>query len=360
MIKKENIISFLVKLLLAFISSLAILLFAEISTRIYGKMKDIDFRLYMQELKNCDRLPKGILEPNSQVLATTSDFSVIYKTNSKGLRDKEYSYMKPKDKIRILAFGDSFTFGEGVGDGERFTDIPENYFSNLEIINFGVPGYGLDQELVYFVAEGLKYSPDYVIIFISVVDVNRYSTNIIRNGTVVLENVVTEKPISDSSTLFLRKDDTFFNTGSSFIIKNSYLFSFLNYQITLFRLKGKLEQFDRKMWEDIRKSPEIRKKLLENRNYAYYIRNRTEMLIRKFNEICKENDIKLIIIKIDDTRGLDYIAKLDSNISYYDLTDGLIAEGKKYSLYFKYDGHYNKKTHHYIGEKIIEILRNIL
>ena len=84
------------------------------------------------------------------------------------------------------------------------------------------------------------------------------------------------------------------------------------------------------------------------------------MIILKFNEICKENNIKLIIVKIDRERGLDYIAHLDNNILYYDLTDGLKQESKRYPLTFKYDGHYNKKTHDYIGRKVIEILQDIV
>lgn len=353
--KIDSIASFLVKLLLLIISSFIALFFAELSTRFYGKINGIDFRLYMQELKNSNRLPNGILEPNSQVLATTSDFSVIYKTNSKGLRDKEYSYIKPKNKIRILAFGDSYTFGEGVEYGKRFTDIPENHYSNLEIINFGSPGWGIDKELVLFAAEGLKYSPDYVIIFINLLDVNRYSTNILRNDVIVLEHVVSQKPVNDPSTLFLSKDDALFYRDSSPILKKSQFLNYLNYQITLIKLKRNLEKQDKEIWGKIAEGS-----VENNKNEAINIQKRVEMIILKFNEICKENNIKLIIIKIDSYGNLDYIAHLDSNILYYDLTDGLKQESKRYKLNFKYDGHYNKKTHNYIGRKVIEILQEIM
>ena len=130
---------------------------SEISMRITGKIMHIDFTLYMKELKNSNRLPEEMylhddlghrLRPNTQVLATTSDFSVIYKINSQGVRDKEYNFTKPKSTTRILAFGDSFTFGEGIPYGERFTDIAGKHFPNLEIINFGVPGYGFDNMLL--------------------------------------------------------------------------------------------------------------------------------------------------------------------------------------------------------------------
>ena len=80
------------KILLIFLSIVLTLSALEISFRVIGKLKGIDFRLYMQELKNPDRLPKGIfigtyndyiLRPDSQFLSTTSDFSVVYSINSK-------------------------------------------------------------------------------------------------------------------------------------------------------------------------------------------------------------------------------------------------------------------------------------
>ena len=363
--------SLLIKLLILVISTFITLLIAELITRVVGRINDIDFRLYMQELKNSNRLPEGLfipddrvhnkLRPNAQVLATTSDFSVVYKINSKGLRDKEYSYAKPKDKIRILAFGDSFTFGEGIEYGKRFADIPEEYYPNLEIINFGVPGFGIDQELIYFAAEGIKYSPDYVIIFISLLDINRYSTNIINNNTVVLEDAISKNPISNSSTLFLSKNDVMFKGNFNPILKKSYFLSFLDYKIALIRLKRNLEKQDKEIWDAIRSSGKVSNSTVENNKDEEDNRQkRAKMIICKFNELCKKNNIKLIIVKIDKTGNLDYMAHLDNNISYYDLTNDLKNERKKYSLSFKYDGHYNKKTHNYIGRKVIWILRDMM
>ncbi len=57
---------------------------------------------------------------------------------------------------------------------------------------------------------------------------------------------------------------------------------------------------------------------------------------------------------------MDFLKGIDNNIVYYDLTNDLINESKKYSLRFIYDGHYNKKTHSFIGQKTTEILKNII
>ena len=45
------------------------------------------------------------------------------RSNSKGWRDAERSYSRPEGKRRAVALGNSFTFGVGVDDGERYTDL---------------------------------------------------------------------------------------------------------------------------------------------------------------------------------------------------------------------------------------------
>lgn len=88
--------------------------------------------------------------------------------NSKGLRDREYPYEKPAGVKRILVLGDSYTWGYGVGNNERFTDFLAASLARddipCEVINTGVSGYGTDQEYLWFRSEGVKYQPDLVIL----------------------------------------------------------------------------------------------------------------------------------------------------------------------------------------------------
>src|SRR5690349_11815623 len=102
----------------------AALLLVETGFRIAGWQQGVDYRLYLKELKNSDRLPrvlfradpmtKAVLVPNTQALAVTSDFSVVYTINRHGLRDRDYADTPPPGVVRVLALGDSQTFGEGV------------------------------------------------------------------------------------------------------------------------------------------------------------------------------------------------------------------------------------------------------
>lgn len=89
--------------------------------------------------------------------------------NSKGLRDLEYSYEKPANTSRILVLGDSFAWGYGVGDDEIFSEVLEMRLAKQrqhawDVINGGVSGWGTDQEYLFLMNEGFKYSPDIVVL----------------------------------------------------------------------------------------------------------------------------------------------------------------------------------------------------
>jgi hypothetical protein len=89
----------------------------------------------------------------------------VLSSNSKGLRGpREYTYEKPAGVTRIVVLGDSFTFGEDVGDDETYSHRLEEMLPGVEVLNLGVHGYGHDQMLVYLREEGLKYRPDVVLL----------------------------------------------------------------------------------------------------------------------------------------------------------------------------------------------------
>jgi hypothetical protein len=63
-----------------------------------------------------------------------------------------------------VVLGDSFTFGEDVGDEETYSARLEALMPGAEVINLGVHGYGHDQMLVYLREEGIRYRPDVVLL----------------------------------------------------------------------------------------------------------------------------------------------------------------------------------------------------
>jgi lysophospholipase L1-like esterase len=102
------------------------------------------------------------------------EFEAPVTINSKGLRNPEISYEKPEGTYRILALGDSWTFGFRMNESDAYPRQMERILRDsaaqrgdtrrIEVINAGVVGYSTDQEAAYLKTEGWKYSPDLVLV----------------------------------------------------------------------------------------------------------------------------------------------------------------------------------------------------
>jgi hypothetical protein len=66
---------------------------------------------------------------------------------------------EPEARPRILFLGDSFVFGDGVEEAERFTDVLETLRPSWRIDNLGMVGYGPDLMLRALEVVGLKLKP---------------------------------------------------------------------------------------------------------------------------------------------------------------------------------------------------------
>jgi lysophospholipase L1-like esterase len=89
--------------------------------------------------------------------------------NSFGFRGKNYSEKKENNTLRIIAVGDSVTFGWGLNDNETFPYFLEKRLNkvctkNVEVLNFGLPGLSAEEEFDFFKNNGIKLNPDVVII----------------------------------------------------------------------------------------------------------------------------------------------------------------------------------------------------
>lgn len=65
---------------------------------------------------------------------------------------------------RVVLLGDSFTFGEDVGDDETYAHQLETLLKDAEVVNLGVHDYGVDQMLLSLEDPGLTYQPDVVVL----------------------------------------------------------------------------------------------------------------------------------------------------------------------------------------------------
>jgi len=107
---------------------------------------------------------------------------VVYNATFQRTRGSRIFSQTPKpDVTRIAAFGDSFIFGQCVGDDEYWAPVlAEKYKGMVEIMNFGVKGYGTDQAFLKYREIGAKFKPDIVMIGIFMEDFFR-NVNMFRS-----------------------------------------------------------------------------------------------------------------------------------------------------------------------------------
>lgn len=99
--------------------------------------------------------------------------SPIARINALGLRGRDVEE-KTTGALRILILGDSYTFGSGVADDETFSAVLERQLGEpVEVINAGVPGYGIFQFVELFRRLGPALRPDIVIVTFPTGDVLR-------------------------------------------------------------------------------------------------------------------------------------------------------------------------------------------
>jgi hypothetical protein len=129
--------------------------------------------------------------------------------NSEGLRDVEHAKQKPPNTIRIAVIGDSYaealqvplekTFWAVMA--EKLRQCPAYAGRQVEVINFGVSGYGTAQELITLRDKVWDYAPD-----------------------IVLLAVCTGNDITDNSRALKRTDIPYFvyGDGGQLALDNSF------------------------------------------------------------------------------------------------------------------------------------------
>lgn len=82
---------------------------------------------------------------------------ILLRANPQGFRDADFTTSDPRPRIVFL--GDSMTFGEGVEEEERFTELIEARAPGWRVDNMGMVGYGTDLMLRSFEAVALDPPP---------------------------------------------------------------------------------------------------------------------------------------------------------------------------------------------------------
>ncbi len=169
--------------------------------------------------------------------------NALYESNSMGIRSpREFDLEKKEGIIRIHLYGDSFVHGNDVPFEETMGYYLEkilNETMEIEIMNFGVEAYGIDQAYLKWKIEGREYQPDYIII-------GYQPENCQRNVNIISElyfrhNFFITKPrfIIENESLKLINYPTLNYTKIPEILKNIYNWDLLEYECYYDSYRGK-------------------------------------------------------------------------------------------------------------------------
>jgi len=129
-----------------------------------------------------------------------------YRYNSQSIRAPiEYATQPADGLLRIALFGDSFIYGDEVPFEQTLGFFLERQLRaagyRVEVLNFGVPGYGTDQAFLRWRGYGKTFSPHIVI-------QGLYMENVRRNVNLVRPIYFPATGIAYSKPRFILQDDT--------------------------------------------------------------------------------------------------------------------------------------------------------
>ena len=109
----------------------------------------------------------GSTDANRQFRAKPFSYDYDFRINSRGFKDVEFATEKPPGTVRVVALGDSFTYGAVPYAANYVTLLKEalrERFGNVEVLNMGIPGTGPRDYLELLGGEAAALDPDVVIV----------------------------------------------------------------------------------------------------------------------------------------------------------------------------------------------------
>ena len=111
--------------------------------------------------------------PNIQTRIPHESGGYLVRTNALGFRDDRNPAERAGDRRRVFVFGDSFTAGDGVSNGKRFSDELERLVPGVQFYNFGLSATGTDQQFIAYRKFASGLACDLVIVAILVENIRR-------------------------------------------------------------------------------------------------------------------------------------------------------------------------------------------
>jgi lysophospholipase L1-like esterase len=342
--KLKNII---LNFVLSISSLIIILLLLEVAVRIFIPIT----KPQMIVKRGSDKtVPKKLNygDPFFEGIFQSAEYTTRIITNSEGFRDVEHRLKKDKGVFRILAVGDSFTFGLGVEANQTYPKILEAMLNkntlgkkHFEVFNMGIAGIGTLEELE-IIEYGLRYKPDLILLGVFVE--NRWNPG---NGNDLCDNLKSRDRLKNSRLVnqneniitrpIIRPVDAL-NSLQRFLATNSDL-----YFLIMTRLGTNL----RKSLIGLRQN--------QNQSELALSWDITEKAIKKIKRLADKEGVAFVIVRIpflydvyspknDEAKNILTVFSNENNINMCDLSD-VMGNNKNSDLYYPADGHWKSLAH---------------
>lgn len=327
------------------------------------------------DFRNFDTKKGWVNRPNERIVHESANQKIVYSINSSGFRStREYTPTKENGITRLMVMGNSFVFGSEVDDANCWPSILESSNKNLEVLNAGVAGYGLDQAFLLFEETKKEWKPDVVIIC--------YMTMLLQRHVVTFQSFGSKRSVPCSKPRYLLDGDKLILETNPLSSKEHYK-KLLDHPNKVIPEIGKHDFFfNRDFATPVRGNVSFIKliNLAVNRYFnsskfedfyknGYYNENSeafmvTEKIIPKFVNAVKEIGAEPIVIifptRIDLTRLMEvkeykvYEPLLNSleinGISYLDMAS--VFNNEKVENLFEKNGHYSPLGNLLVANKI--------
>ena len=133
--------------------------------------------------------------PNLKARVPHESGGYLVQANEQGFRsNRPFPVGRTAGARRALVFGDSFTAGDGVSNGKRYTERLEEKLPGVEVYNYGLSGTGTDQQYLVWreFAQGVEH--DAVVIAVLVENVRRVTSRYRRYADLTGRELVYGKP----------------------------------------------------------------------------------------------------------------------------------------------------------------------
>ena len=315
----------------------------------------------------------------------------LYRFNKDGVRtasiDEVISKSPDPGKLRILIFGDSYTFGEQVSFEDTWGyHLQENLKKDgvdAEVLNFGVSAYGMDQALLRWKHAGSGFHPHIVLFGLQPVDIRR-NVNLFRSilcpstqtpiskPRFVLKDggaeIVNSPTVPPEELIGVLKD-----IASWDLVDHEYFLNSREYARPIW-LKSKLIAFVLDSIDAMSEDPDDKGTIALSYALHEEPAQVTLRIIRDFKKDVEQHGVKFFVVLLPGkgylkffsrqgkTKYTDILESVKDIALIFDPTKAMLDEAERSTLDSLFIGHYSKTGNKVIADdlaqKLIEQLKD--